>query len=105
MKSIFELDRENGKKLYHDGWNLKSCEQFSEADCKLIKTAVVENGDYGLQVRFFFNQGGSMFYGVSKNAEGLNAQGEVVDPKNLYWVTLSAVGQQDIRKISDHQEE
>lgn len=105
MKSVFELDREDGKKLYHDGWSVTNCQPFSKEDCAAVKTAVVEAGDYGLQMRFFFNQGGSMFYGISKNANGLDGVGEVAEPSKLFWITLSAVGQKDIRKISDHAEE
>lgn len=105
MKSVFELDREDGRKLFLDGWSVGDCKPFSKKDCSQIKTAVVEAGDYGMQVRFYFNQGGSMIYDVSKFANGLKAIGEVLEPSKLFWVTLTAVGQRPIRKISDHREE
>jgi hypothetical protein len=102
MRSQFEMDMESGKKLYHEGWHVSDCKKFSDADVKAVESAEVVAGDFGLQVKFHFAGGGHMFYGISQNSN--IDQNSKIDPKDLYWVTLSAVGQKPCKKVSDIQE-
>lgn len=94
MNNIFEQGR-----IYSEGWTLVEDREFNEKEKSTVDNAVVEEGDFGLSVKFHLVKGGHFYIPLAKDSK--LGTGEVVDINKLHLITLATNGRSNIQRVME----
>lgn len=94
MNNIFETG-----KIYSEGWTLVEEREFNEKEKASVDGCVVEEGDYGLSVKFHLVEGGHFFIPLGRDSK--LKENDKVDINNLHLLTLATNGRSNITRVTE----
>lgn len=85
--------------MYAGKWNIKKVENFTPEEIAMVDHAEVVNSEYGKSVCFFMKDGRQGYIPLDKDDEATVYIGTRVDMTKVSIVTLSRIGDADIKRI------
>lgn len=86
-------------RMYAGKWNVKNTEDFTPEEIAMVDHAEVVNSEYGKSVCFFMKDGRQGYIPLDKDDEVTVYIGTRVDMTKVSIVTLSRIGDADIKRI------
>lgn len=85
--------------MYAGKWNVKKVDNFTPEEIAMVDHAEVVNSEYGKSVCFFMKDGRQGYIPLDKDDEATVYIGTRVDMTKVSIVTLSRIGDADIKRI------